>query len=278
NDGTVELRSGSHPLPFGTLDVDVDQASLVWSGHQLHDFVPVAGIEVTGFPTYYRWPGIGAPLAAKVIPNPKDADLLGPRIRVPVTVVLQPKNLMTQLRDGTVRGTLTAYAGYGDTSIQIGGRKISLAAEPTATLGLGLSETKIWEQELSIFLGGTGIIQRPNRLVSTRPYRRGLIPVVFVHGTGSSAIRWAELYNELDNDPVIHDHYQFWFFSYDSGNPIIYSASILREALEQAVAKLDPEGADPALRRMIVMGHSQGGLLTKMTVVESGNAVWENAS
>ncbi len=278
NDGTVELRSGSYPLPFGTLDVDVDQASLVWSGHQLHDFVPVAGIEVTGFPTYYRWPGIGAPLAAKVIPNPKDADLLGPRIRVPVTVVLQPKNLMTQLRDGTVRGALTAYAGYGDTSIQIGGRKISLAAEPTATLGLGLSETKIWEQELSIFLGGTGIIHRPNRLVSTRPYRRGLIPVVFVHGTGSSAIRWAELYNELDNDPVIHDHYQFWFFSYDSGNPIIYSASILRESLEQAVAKLDPEGADPDLRRMIVMGHSQGGLLTKMTVVESGNAFWENAS
>ena len=72
-----------------------------------------------------------------------------------------------------------------------------------------------------------------------------------VHGTGSSAIRWAELYNELDNDPRIHDRYQFWFFSYDSGNPIAYSASLLRQSLEHAVAQLDPEGKDPALRRMI---------------------------
>jgi pimeloyl-ACP methyl ester carboxylesterase len=277
-DDKMDLRSGSYPLPFGTLEVDLDAASLQWSGHQLHDFFPLTDIEVTGFPTYYRWPGIGAPLAAKVTPNPKDVSLLGPRIRVPVTAVLQPRNLLAQLRDGTVHATLTAYAGYGDTTIEIDGRKVPLAAEPTATLGLGLSETKIWTQELSIFLGGTGIINRPNRLVSTRPYRRGLIPVVLVHGTGSSAIRWAELYNELDNDPIIHDHYQFWFFSYDSGNPIIYSSSILREALEEAVAKLDPEGEDPALRRMVVMGHSQGGLLTKMTVVESGDAFWKNAS
>jgi pimeloyl-ACP methyl ester carboxylesterase len=114
--------------------------------------------------------------------------------------------------------------------------------------------------------------------VSTRPYRRGLIPVVFVHGTGSSAIRWAELYNEIDNDPRIHQHYQFWFFSYDSGNPIAYSASKLRSALESAVAKLDPEGKDPALQRMIVMGHSQGGLLTRMLVVDSGDAFWRNVS
>src|SRR5262249_42175016 len=149
---------------------------------------------------------------------------------------------------------------------------------PTATLGLGLSETALWKQELSVFMGGANLVNKQTRLVSTRPYRHGLIPVVFVHGTGSSAVRWAELYNELDNDPRIHDKYQFWFFSYDSGAPIIYSASLLRDALEHAVAELDPEGDDPALRRMVVMGHSQGGLLTKMTVVESGDAFWHNIS
>ena len=273
-DGIVDLRSGTYPLPFGSLDVHLDESSLVWSGHQLHDFVPVGGIEVTGFPTYYRWPGIGAPLAAKVTPNPKDVDLLAKRIRVPVTAVLDPSNLQAQLRNERIHATLTAYAGYGDTTIEIDGRKISLASEPTAAMGLFLSETAVWKSELTVFLGAGGIINKANTLVSTRPYRRGLIPIVLVHGTGSSAIRWAELYNELDNDPRIHDHYQFWFFSYDSGNPIVYSASVLRESLEHAVAELDPEGKDPALRRMIVMGHSQGGLLTKMTVVESGDAFW----
>jgi triacylglycerol esterase/lipase EstA (alpha/beta hydrolase family) len=52
----------------------------------------------------------------------------------------------------------------------------------------------------------------------------------------------------------------------------------LRESLEHAVAQLDPDGRDDALRRMVVIGHSQGGLLTKMTVVESGDAFWRNIS
>ena len=28
------------------------------------------------------------------------------------------------------------------------------------------------------------------------------------------------------------------------------------------------------LKRMVVMGHSQGGLLTKMTVIDSGTRLW----
>jgi hypothetical protein len=44
------------------------------------------------------------------------------------------------------------------------------------------------------------------------------------------------------------------------------------------VEELDPDGKDPALRKMIVIGHSQGGLLTKMTVIDTGNKVWEAAS
>jgi pimeloyl-ACP methyl ester carboxylesterase len=278
NGSRVELRSGSYPLPFGTLEVTFDEASLVYSRHQLWDFYPLTDVEVSGFPTNYRWPGIGAPLAAKVVPNEKDVDLIGPRIRVPVTAVLQPASPVKQLRDGTVHAALVLYPGYGDTKITIDGEQVPLESEPTAALGLGLSETKLWKQELSIFMGDSGFLNRRTQLVSTRPYRRGLIPVVMVHGTGSSAIRWAELYNELDNDPRIHDRYQFWFFSYDSGNPIPYSASLLRQALEGAVSRLDPEKKDPALRRMIVMGHSQGGLLTRMTVVDSGDAFWRNLS
>ena len=138
-------------MPFGTLDVQVDDASLAWNSHQLWDFYPLTDIEVTGFPTYYRWAGLGAPLAAKVVPNPKDVDLLGPRIRVPVTAILRPKGLMQGLRDGTVHGRIDAYPGYGNTKIKIGDLEVPLEAEPTATLGLGLSETKLWKLELSNF-------------------------------------------------------------------------------------------------------------------------------
>ena len=44
------------------------------------------------------------------------------------------------------------------------------------------------------------------------------------------------------------------------------------------VQQLDPEGQDPALRRMVVIGHSQGGLLTKMTAIDSGTQFWDHIS
>jgi pimeloyl-ACP methyl ester carboxylesterase len=102
--------------------------------------------------------------------------------------------------------------------------------------------------------------------------------VVFVHGTASSVVRWAEMYNRLLADPDIRSRYQFWFFQYDSGKPIALSSLQLREALVAALARLDPEGKDPALRRMVLIGHSQGGLLVKMQVISSGDRIWNAAS
>jgi pimeloyl-ACP methyl ester carboxylesterase len=110
------------------------------------------------------------------------------------------------------------------------------------------------------------------------PYRPGKIPVVLVHGTASSPARWAELFNELLIDPRIAKRYQFWLFMYNTGNPIVYSGALLREGLLRTVQQLDPEGKDPALRQMVVIGHSQGGLLTKLTVVSSGSKFLDNWS
>jgi pimeloyl-ACP methyl ester carboxylesterase len=102
--------------------------------------------------------------------------------------------------------------------------------------------------------------------------------VVFVHGTASSIVRWMEMYNRLLADPELRRRYQVWFFQYDSGNPIALSALRLREALSGAVARLDPEGKDPALRRMVLIGHSQGGLLVKMQAISTGDRIWTGVS
>jgi pimeloyl-ACP methyl ester carboxylesterase len=122
------------------------------------------------------------------------------------------------------------------------------------------------------------ILEENLNLIMLRPYRKGLIPVVLVHGTGSSAGRWAQLINELDNDPRIRRRFQLWLFSYNSDNPIALSAAELRDALTDAIGTLDSEGQDTALRRMVVIGHSQGGLLAKLTAVDSGDRFWQNLS
>jgi hypothetical protein len=275
---SVTLTTGSHPLPFGTLEVSARQ-DLRWGEYELDDFVPIGELAVEGFPTYYRWPGLGAPLAARARAiDPEKRGLLAPRARVPVTVIVRPDDVHAGLRTGTVPAAIEGYAGFGEGSVRVGDQKIPLEAEPTAALGYALTGAPVWKTEYAGFLRGFGIIQEKTRLVGLRPYRPGLIPVVFVHGTASSAARWAQMYNDLDNDPRIHDHYQFWFFSYETGNPIAYSSMLLRDALADAVARLDPEGKDPALRRMVLIGHSQGGLLTKMQVVDPGSKFWDNVS
>jgi hypothetical protein len=86
------------------------------------------------------------------------------------------------------------------------------------------------------------------------------------------------MYNRLLADPEIRSRFQFWFFQYDSGAPVALSSLHLREALTGAVARLDPEGKDPALRRMVLVGHSQGGLLVKMQAISSGDRLWNAAS
>jgi hypothetical protein len=79
-------------------------------------------------------------------------------------------------------------------------------------------------------------------------------------------------------DPAIAAHYQIWLFVYNSGNPIVLSAMRLRQSLQAVRKGVDPEGKDPALNQMVVIGHSQGGLLTKMMVVDSGNRFWNNVT
>jgi pimeloyl-ACP methyl ester carboxylesterase len=80
------------------------------------------------------------------------------------------------------------------------------------------------------------------------------------------------------NDRRLRGRFQFWFFFYDTGNPIPYSAMHLRRALAGAVAQSDPEGRDPALREMVVIGHSQGGLLARMMAIDSGDRFWAGMS
>jgi pimeloyl-ACP methyl ester carboxylesterase len=114
----------------------------------------------------------------------------------------------------------------------------------------------------------------PTGLSLLGPYARGKIPVVFIHGLWVNPASWHRMVATLDEDPAIKGHYQFWTFGYSTGDPIPYSAHLLRKNLEEARRKFDPDRSDAAFERMVVVGHSMGGLLTKMMAVDSGDRLW----
>lgn len=277
----VDLAAGTFPLPFGTIAIEFDEAQRRWADRRLVDFVPAGEIAVDGFRNRYRQPGIGAPLAARTKATDGgdvSSAFVGPRVRVPTTAILRLDYPRRQLAGSNLQGRLELHSSTDERNVQLGDYSVPLEMEPTAALAQMFSESRPWEVELRLFLGSLLALEKPQRLLAREPYRRGRIPVVFVHGTASSVARWADMVNDLDADPWIRERYQFWFYTYDSGNPIAYSAMRLREALKKAVHDFDPNGSDDCLQQMVVIGHSQGGLLTKMTAIDSGDRFWRNLS
>ena len=283
----VLLPDGSLPLPFGTLEVTLDRASLRWGDYQLVRFQAAADLGVWGLRDRYRTSGVGAPLVASVEPANESMSAQSrrvlPHVKVPVTAFLRMDSPHADLVQRRVHARLELYPADVSETVHMPVGEVPLEIEWTTALAYSLSASRFTDVELLGFRGGDvtralGLERLPDGLSMLEPHRRGRIPVVFVHGTASSPARWAEMVNELMSIRRIRESYEFWFFLYNTGNPIAYSGALLREALQNAVHDLDPEGTDLEMRKMVVIGHSQGGLLTKLTAVHSGNRFWELVS
>jgi hypothetical protein len=236
---------------------------------------------VRGLRNRYRTPGIGAALAASIEPLEGEAGkqslLIPRRLKIPVTAFLRLDDPRAALASGSLKGNLEFYTPDSARSLKIEGVEVPIEYETTSALALSLEGAPVWDSEIAGFRSGDFAISGANLregLFMLQPHKPGRIPVVLVHGTASSPARWAELINELENDPQFWENYEIWLFMYNTGNPVAYSAMLLRDALIKVVKELDPDDKDTGVKRMVVIGHSQGGLLTKMTVIDSGMYLW----
>jgi pimeloyl-ACP methyl ester carboxylesterase len=215
-----------------------------------------------------RTSGVGLPLIAVR----KDADKrVSGGQTVPVTAILRIQGGVAALSAGTARASLELYSTQDTSTAKMNdGIAIPLESDLTTPMAYTLEGSELFDLGLMSFLG-----REPNKipdgLYMTAPYRSGKIPVVFVHGTASNPVWWVKMFNTLRFDPLIREKYQFWYFVYTSNKIVASSAAELRDALRDKVASLDPQEKDPALQQMVVVGHSQGGLLTKFTAVDTGD-------
>lgn len=115
------------------------------------------------------------------------------------------------------------------------------------------------------------------KLIMMEPYQRGKIPVVLVHGLLSDSATWVPATNAIQADKRFREKYQIWAFRYPTGQAFLTSAAAFRKALSDAGA-LPHAADDPARMQTVLVGHSMGGLISKLQVVPSGNAFWELAA
>jgi pimeloyl-ACP methyl ester carboxylesterase len=264
----VVLEAGRRQLPPGPVEVSLDTNAFPIPLGQFQTFLSSDQFLIRGFSLRDRQSGLGAPLIA--VAKPIGESPLAQRS--PATVFARPTGDLQAWKAGQLGLTLELYSSYGSNLVQVGDATIPLQTDLTAPVAQALNQDFVWRLGMGQFFSSVEMIKSDVYLA--QPYQPGRVPIVFVHGTFSSPIWWAEMMNTLRSDPDLRQHCQFWYFIYNSGNPVAYSAVKLRECLTAKLKELDPEGRDPALRQMVVIGHSQGGLLTKLTATETGDQLW----
>ena len=263
----LTLTNSFRKLAGGPLAISRETSELGWSPSNFDNFYSADAYDVYGFTVRNRTSGLGLPIIG-VTHKTSEAPNGG---AIPITAFLRIKGNLRDLQAGRGSAKLELYSAYDDSEVIVNGRHVPLQADTTAPLAYRLNDPELWKVGLKNFISGT---QVENHMLMVQPYQPGRIPVVLVHGTISSPVAWAEMVNRLRSDPVLRKRYQFWFYEYTSDAPIVHSAAILRETLIKMVDQLDPEHKDPAISRMVVIGHSQGGLLTNLTAINSGDRFW----
>lgn len=264
----VVLAPGRRTMVPGDMAVDFCRTNFTKDLADVEKFLPADDFTVRGLTVRDRQSGLGAPL---IVVGKRPSAKLPPE-RFPATVMLRVPGSLQAWSAGQLSVTLELCSSYEASALAIGGHEVPLETDMTAPLAWSLNDSAVWQ------LGAAQFFSPEERIKSdaypAQPYAPGRVPVVFVHGTFSSPVWWAEMWNTLRADPTLRERCQFWYFIYNSGNPITHSANGLRTALTNRVHQFDPDGHDPALRRMVVIGHSQGGLLTKLTVTDTGDKLW----
>ena len=256
-----------------------------WQAEEISHLEFVSDFEIEGgFTNRYHTYGLGVPLIA--VRNQKalrgeEEKYYPPGLSFPVTAFLRvissvPGPTATPRGDAYVQPcSLELYDPHYASDLQLNNRLIPLETDLTVPLAYML-DSPCFKAKDNATLG----LLRPaaghevNGLYMLEPYDPQRIPVVMVHGLWSSPTTWMEMFNDLRAWPEIRDRYQFWFFLYPTGQPFWESAADLRQTLAEARATLDPQRTSPNFDEMVLVGHSMGGLLSRLQTIESGNDFW----
>ncbi|MEO8613678.1 MAG: hypothetical protein ABI600_00935 [Luteolibacter sp.] len=171
--------------------------------------------------------------------------------------------------DGKRTATLELHDPLNEERVAIAGRNPVLAADYSAPVSMMLSIGRPDKLGIVRMLDPQKY-SHTARITFIQKYDKNRIPVLMVHGLDSTPATWTKMYNSLMQDPAIRKNYQFWVFSYPSGYPYPYSASLLRKELD-GVNRVYPDH-----KKMIIMGHSMGGMISRLMVTNAGDRMWRD--
>lgn len=220
----------------------------------------------------WRWTGVGRVYVGQRKPRNSDPNkrFFPPRGQfLPVTVILEfPPG-------ATSTPTLRFLDPREVRTLKIGDLEWTVAADYWTAAHRSFKN----RSALRVAFGG---LTQPEKWLSHQglyllePYRSDKIPVVFVHGLFSEPHIWESHVRALMADPELGDKIQCWYYVYPTGLPIATTSMNLREALAQVQSVEDPQAKDANPQKIMLVGHSMGGILSRLQATDSGNTFWNS--
>jgi pimeloyl-ACP methyl ester carboxylesterase len=228
----------------------------------LYNFTPADQFDIHGTYVTERTTrsGLGAPLVAvgREINKDARANFSLARLYYGVTAIARFEGQ---------RCVLSFEDPLAQETVRVNGYTYPLAADFTVPLAVMLASTNPKKLELTRLLNPAKYAETA-RISRLQPYDPNKAVVLVIHGLMDSPATWTPMLNRLRGYADIRRNYQFWFYSYPSGYPYPYSASILRHELDGIEKRF------PLRKPMVVIGHSMGGCISRLLITDTGEALW----
>jgi len=263
-----------------------------WAASEFESFEFVSDYQIRTLNNRHRTYGLGVPLIA--VRRPPDPSRGGDQyypdgLSFPVTVLIravhedQSDSAPTILQTGstessmqTPRCILEFFDPLQQNQIFLANHWVPLQTDITTPLAYLLDTEQFRERNSAtknLVLAGQR--QDTKGLFMLEPYDPQRIPVVMVHGLWSSPLTWMDMFNDLRSFPELRQRFQFWFYLYPTGQPFWISATQMRTDLAAVRETMDPGRRHAAMDQMVLVGHSMGGLVSRMQTIDSGDDFWK---
>jgi len=227
-----------------------------------YDYVP------ENFLSWSSCSGLGVPLI--VINDNVKKRLKEKRLGLfPVTMFIRFK----QVGKGEISARAEYYNTFKNETVEVNNEKLALELDYSTPFAYQVAKPSIING-IKYMVWPDSIKERSGMYMLTE-YDPDKIPLVFVHGLMSSPETWVQTINALFNVPEIRAKYQIFVFAYATGNPILYSAHLLRDELLKMEEKYNKDGKNNNFNNMIIVAHSMGGLISKMLIQNSKKVLRE---
>ena len=169
--------------------------------------------------------------------------------------------------------TISAHDPYDEQSIALHGLDVPLAANYSAGYGLWLARSGFAKQSLQTLFGREQGITRPH-LYLMQPYDPDRRILLMIHGLASSPEAWVNVANEVMGDEALRREFQIWQVYYPTNMPLVLNQSAIRRIVTTTLRHFDREGTARASKGTVLIGHSMGGVLSRLLVSSADEQLW----